>query len=371
MLKTLMENGARVRRMGPKQDRTARSSPPQVADLLWAHNSLIFLIAAGELLALILAIASQGPGTDGWLVHFGLYSFAVQWNVMFTLGCLYLIRRWLRYQPMSIFVLVIIGTIIVVTLGSSVLSHWLFNTMLAEPGPDWLTSGIKLAVSLVCMTLLALLVLRVQWAAHQHRLRAQQAELEALRARVNPHFLFNTLNTASALVHQQPAQAEQVLLDLSDLFRAALSGHEEIELERELWLTRRYLEIESLRLGDRLEVAWHLPEPLPRIRVPALALQTLAENAVRHGIERLLEKGQLVIAVEAQEQRTVLRVTNPVTSDPPTATRSAGHQVGLAASRMRIEAMTAGQGSLRTGVEAGQFVAEISLPREPSAGGRA
>lgn len=329
-------------------------------DLMWAQGTLIFIIAAGELLAVILS--SAPPATDNWLIRFGLYSFAIQWNIMFSLGLLYLERSWLRKQGITTVILATIGTIIAVTLASSAASHQLFGTVTTlEPEATWLASGVKLAISLVSMTLLALLVLRGQWLTHQQRLRAQQAELDALRARVNPHFLFNTLNTATALLHDQPHLAERVLLDLSDLFRAALSGSGESTLEEELLLTRRYLEIESLRLGDRLIIDWQLPDEIPRVQVPTLVVQTLAENAIRHGVETATTANDLTIAISRRRDNTILiRVENPLPDSQPNW--HAGHRVGLAASRTRIEVMTAGQGSLHTQVEAGRFVAEITLP---------
>src|SRR5690606_11628475 len=103
--------------------------------------------------------------------------------------------------------------------------------------------------------------------------RAKQAELEALQARIRPHFLFNTLNTGAALVHARPGEAERLLLGLSDLFRAALAGPGELPLEDELGLARRYLEIEALRFGPRLQVNWQLPAPLPEVWVPTLSIQ--------------------------------------------------------------------------------------------------
>ena len=329
-------------------------------DLMWAQGTLIFIIAAGELLAVILS--SAAPATDSWLIRFGLYSFAIQWNIMFSLGLLYLVRSWLRKQGITTVILATIGTIIGVTLASSAVSHQLFGTVTTlEPEATWLASGVKLAISLVSMTLLALLVLRGQWLTHQQRLRAQQAELDALRARVNPHFLFNTLNTATALLHGQPHLAERVLLDLSDLFRAALSGSGESTLEEELLLTRRYLEIESLRLGDRLIIDWQLPDEIPRVQVPTLVVQTLAENAIRHGVETATTANDLTIAISRRPDNTiVIRVENPLPDSQPNW--HAGHRVGLAASRTRIEAMTGGQGSLHTQVEAGRFAAEITLP---------
>src|SRR3546814_8191172 len=105
-------------------------------------------------------------------------------------------------------------------------------------------------------------------------------------ARVRPHFLFNTLNSGIALVRQRPEQAEELLLGLSDLFRAALARPHDVALGEELALVRRYLEIEAVRFGPRLRVAWRLPGPLPEVAVPALSVQALVENAVRHGIER-------------------------------------------------------------------------------------
>src|SRR5690606_7067259 len=133
-----------------------------------------------------------------------------------------------------------------------------------------------LAVALV-VGLIGLLTYRNYWAAHRLAIRTKQLELEALQARIRPHFLFNTLNTGAALVRARPDEAERLLLDLADLFRAALRGPELVPLADELELTRRYLEIEGLRLGQRLRVHWELPEPLPQAMVPALSMQPLAE----------------------------------------------------------------------------------------------
>lgn len=363
MLKTPMANDSAPRQAEPNQARTAgigsiASSLPHPADLLWAQSTLIFVIAAGELLAVILSTLGA---KEGWLVRFGLYSFAIQWNVMFTLGLLYLARGWLRKQGIVTVVLITIGMILVVTLASSAISHQLFSPVMPDPGSGWLSSGIKLAISLVSMTLLALLVLRGQWLTHQQTLRAQQAELDALRARVNPHFLFNTLNTATALLHGQPQLAERVLLDLSDLFRATLSGSGESSLQEEIQLTQKYLEIESLRLGERLQVDWQLPIPVPLVQVPTLVLQTLVENAIRHGVEGMMTSARLAIEISRQsDNMIVMRVENPLPDSQ--LTWREGHRVGLAASRARIEAMTAGLGGLRTHVERGRFVAEVSLP---------
>src|SRR5690606_23707653 len=169
--------------------------------------------------------------------------------------------------------------------------------------------------------------------------RAKQLELEALQARIRPHFLFNTLNTGAALVHARPDEAERLLLDLADLFRAALRGPELVPLADELELTRRYLEIEGLRLGQRLQVRWQLPEPLPQAMVPALSMQPLAENAVRHGIEPLPEGGRIDIEANVAAGRITVEIRNDLGDGDG---RIDGHRIGLCAPPER-----AGRASVR------------------------
>ncbi len=334
-------------------------APPRVEhpiDTLFQPATLLSVFAAGELLALILALAPETEGAR--LVRFGLLSFSIQWVSLFSLAVLYMLRGHLRNWSVIAIVSLVTGLLLLMTVLSAWLSHWLVASVSLQ-GYAWWPTSMRLFASMLCMLLFGMVALRSHWAAQTHEYRAKQAELDALRARVNPHFLFNTLNTATALVHDQPDQAERILLDLSDLFRAALSGNEETGIEQELLLTRHYLEIEALRLGDRLDVSWTLPTPLPAISVPALSLQTLAENAIHHGIEANPTGGRILIEVVQEAGKAVLRVSNPMPVDMPTLPR---HQVGLAASRARIEAMTGGTGELRTRQDGGQFVAEIILP---------
>lgn len=326
-------------------------------DVLWQPGTLLSVFAAGELLALTFGLAMQAPGDR--LLRFGILSFAVQWVAVMTLSLLYGMRHELRKLPAQGVIAFATVALLAVVLASTYAAWQLLGPLTQMSEAEWWWTGLRFYVALMAMLLFGLLALRSEWQSHGLQLRTKQAELDALRARVNPHFLFNTLNTATALVHDQPDQAERVLLDLSDLFRAALSGNEETGLEQELLLTRRYLEIEQLRLGDRLSVSWHLPVPLPTINVPTLALQTLAENAIHHGIEARPGTGDVIIEVIPDANTITLHVSNPLAGESPATPR---HQVGLAASRARIEAMTAGLGELRTRQDAGRFIAEIILP---------
>ena len=337
-------------------DRPSASSRSPLP-ILWQPTAVMWVILATEALSIILALA-PGIGGNRW-IYFGICSLLLQWVALLTLGATYVLRGPLMRLPLvhmtwAVVLLLLSSTIL---LGS--LALLIVPRSLLIPNEDgWLAWLRTLGLVLVA-GILGALAFQNHWKSRLSALRAQQAELDALRARVNPHFLFNTLNTATALVHDQPDQAERVLLDLSDLFRAALSGNEETGLEQELLLTRRYLEIEQLRLGDRLSVSWHLPVPLPNINVPTLALQTLAENAIHHGIEARPGTGDVTIEVIPDTNAVILRVSNPLAEESPATPR---HQVGLAASRARIEAMTAGLGELRTRQDAGRFIAEIILP---------
>lgn len=325
-------------------------------DALWQAPALLWMLMAGEAVALILALAPGAPASP--FEYFGLSSLAIQWILVMTLLGLYALRRWAeRLRPMSIAYLAL--TLLLAATALVMEAIWLFF-------PSWTTEqgghqaatlralGIAFAVGL-----LGLAAFHNHWRGRLNALRAKQSELQSLQARIRPHFLFNTLNTGAALVHQRPGEAEQLLLDLADLFRAALAGARKIPLVEELGLARRYLEIEQLRFGERLQVHWELPRDIPLVTVPALSIQPLVENAVRHGAERMAH-AEIEIVVSTTPDTVVVRITNPV--PPPMPGGHDGHRVGLHASQARIEALTGGRGSVRTEVAAGRFVATVRLP---------
>ena len=333
---------------------------PHPLDILWQARAILWSILTGQCLALVLALS---PGVHGnRLQIFGLASFLILWVSLLTLGTLYLLRGPIgRLSPYRLALLglliMLIWTWIVTGVAGAVVAPALLGNEVADwPGALVRITGITLAVGV-----LGLAAFHNHWRARQAAVRAKQAELEALQARTHPHFLFNSLNTAIALVHQRPDDAERVLLDLSDLFRSALAGPRFIPLEEELDLAARYLEIERLRLGERLQVGWDLPEPLPSIELPALSVQPLVENAVRHGIEGSLEGGRIDIRIILMGDRLQITVCNDLPATAPTCTGQ-GHGVGLPSVASRIEAMTAGRGSLTTAVRNGRYVATISIP---------
>ena len=333
--------------------------PMRPLDALWRPVALAWVIAAGEGLAGVLALA-PGLAEDRWL-YFAMTSFWVQWVSLSTLTALYAMRGKLRTIPP-----VSVGAIALLL---ALLFCWLLTWIAqlyygSNSGPgvvDWsklarLASGITLVVGF-----LGLAIFENYWRGQRHAFQAKQAQLEALQARIRPHFLFNTLNTGAALVHARPGEAERLLLDLADLFRAALSGPREIPLTDELALARRYLEIEALRFGPRLRLDWDLPEHIPDVLVPTLSIQPLVENAIRHGIEPSGQGGTVDVAVSLDPAHVRIRIRNDL---PRGSHRPAnGHQVGLISSRERILALSGGRGRLDTEVRDGRYVATITLPR--------
>lgn len=169
--------------------------------------------------------------------------------------------------------------------------------------------------------------------------RDAQARLAELQARIRPHFLFNTLNTAIALVQTDPQRAEAVLEDLAELFRSALTAPQSpSRLDAEIELARRYLAIESLRFGERMRVSWEVDTALAGTELPALVLQPLIENAVRHGVEPDPLGGWIRIQVGRRGGQAVIEVTNsmPVVNRPAPASQPQGQGMALDNVRQRL-----------------------------------
>lgn len=192
------------------------------------------------------------------------------------------------------------------------------------------------------------------------------AQLQALRMQINPHFLFNTLNSIAALVYANPRAADEMLGDLGELLRRSLDSMEtqEIPLAQELEFVEAYLSIEQRRLGERLRVDRNVPDELRQALVPALVLQPLVENAVRHGIEP--RRGPGLIAIEAARDQARLRLVvrddgrGWPGGDP---SRAGGRGIGLANTQARLQGLYGREQSLSVrSVEPQGCRVEIQLP---------
>ena len=330
-------------------------------DALWRPPALMGVVLTGEALALVMSLGDQ---SRGWLVPFGLASLGIQWVAVGTLCALFLLRRPMAKLTPHVLVWSCLGVLVAMTLLVSVAASRLLD-LAPEPGPYAIPFIWRMSLIALVVGLLAVIAFQNYAEAKRLAVRTKQLELESLRARIRPHFLFNTLNTGAALVHARPDEAERVLLDLADLFRAALRGPELIPLAEEIDLTRRYLEIESLRFGPRLQVTWALPEALPHATVPALSLQPLAENAIRHGIERIPAGGSIDIRVEREGGWIRIEVANDMPMDGSRAPE--GHRIGLNSARERVRALSGGRGDVETRMVAGRHLAVLRIPDGPAA----
>ncbi|HWE05666.1 MAG TPA: histidine kinase, partial [Rhizomicrobium sp.] len=189
------------------------------------------------------------------------------------------------------------------------------------------------------------------------------AQLQALKIQLHPHFLFNTLHSITALVHEDPEMAERTIARLSELLRLFLanSAIHEIPLSEELRILDLYLEIERARFEDRLRVMYDVPSNLRDAMVPNLILQPLVENSIRHGVGRRSEPGWIAVAVERYADTLIVRVTDNgagFKEDPPVHTG-----MGLSITRGRLESLYGSHQSLvLRNLPAGGVEARITMP---------
>ncbi len=210
---------------------------------------------------------------------------------------------------------------------------------------------------LLAATLLGYLRLRAK--AFSPALTA--ARLQALQARIRPHFLFNSLNAVLSLIRRDPKRAELALEDLADLFRVLMSdGRRFVRLAEEIALLERYARLEQLRLGDRLRVVWDIDSAPQDALVPPLVLQPLLENAVYHGVEPGTGIGEVLVHIEGLGKRVRVRLVNPLQLE--TAQRPGNH-MALENLRERLELFFDAEARLETRISNGKFEVEIEFPQ--------
>lgn len=187
------------------------------------------------------------------------------------------------------------------------------------------------------------------------------ARLQVLRARIRPHFLFNSINAVLGIVRTQPKQAEAALEDMADLFRMAMNeGDDLVQLHQEIQLCKQYLALEQLRLGDRLRVAWHAQELPENVLIPPLLLQPLLENAVYHGIEPLQQGGCVDIELRCSGNELHLKVKNPCAERKED--RHQGNKVALRNIRERLDLLFDVEARYKAERDQDSYSVEIVMP---------
>lgn len=327
---------------------------------------LVFaVVIIAQLLAFVLALADSDPG-DLWWNDLGLTSLFIQWVALFCAAALCVLQRYLarlssRTAGVLAYVLILVLVLVLSEVAYSLMNTAAMAAQHAAYHQDYLIRNLAIAA------IVAALVLRYFYVRHQWQQQVEaeaQARVEALAARIRPHFLFNSLNTIASLTRTRPEMAEEVVQDLADLFRASMKGVEaRIPLAEELAIARRYLNIERLRLGERLQVEWtekNLPLDEP---VPPLILQPLIENAVYHGIEPQAAGGRVHILATCNKGRLRLEVRNPLPPDSDQPRRE-GNRMALENIRQRLRLVFGSRGQVEIEQRDGEYRVRMLFPLE-------
>ena len=320
------------------------------------------VVIIAELLALIITLVSPGVLADPW-GNLGMISLLMQWIALTSAAVLCLGRPLLSRLGNTAAALVSYALVLLVT---AVVSELAFTLMLRSALFPQVTAdqhAVFMFRALTISTVISAIVLRYLYVQFQWREQLKteaSARVQALQARIRPHFLFNSLNTIAALTRSDPEIAETAIEDLSDLFRASLdNAHGQATLGDELTLARRYLNIESLRLGERLAVAWDLDDLSLETEVPPLILQPLLENAIYHGIEPLPEGGIIHVAGQNRDGNLEIVISNPVAG---ASTRTVGTRIAQENIRQRLQIAFGAQADLVTSQDEGVYTVTLKMP---------
>jgi two-component system sensor histidine kinase AlgZ len=372
----------------PPEDRTPRTTliPPQRASAsadsatatpaldskldafyipdLCATRMVFAVVLIAELVAVTLALARPDAP---FLTELARISLFLQWLGLTNAALLCYSRRWLARltvprSSLAVFALILLNTLVISELGLKLGTAFGAVGITEMPIDHWpfllRNAGIALIVTAL---LLRYFFVTHQWQKH---VRAEAlSRIQALQARIRPHFLFNSMNTIAALTRSDPKRAEEAVEDLADLFRATLrDSHSPLRLKEELELSRIYQRIEALRLGNRLAVRWDVAALPMRAFVPGLTVQPLLENAIYHGIEPLENGGTVTVSGRVVDGEIEVVVSNPVASGgPPTEPRS-GNRIALDNIRQRLDLAYGGRGSLTVEQQPDSYRVTVRFP---------
>jgi two-component system sensor histidine kinase AlgZ len=319
---------------------------------------LLAVMVITEVSVILVGLGQVGVPGWGWLGMASVYS---QWMALFCASGLCVTSGWTsRLSARGAW----LGSwLIAISLAAAFsFAGWMaiFVFMPGKVGDSASMFVIKnmFAVGLVAVVFFQYLEIRARW---RSELMAQaEARVQALQARIRPHFLFNSLNTIASLIPDDPASAEAATLDLADIFRGSMRRADQlISLSNELELARQYLDMEQRRLGDRLEVDWRVEELPAGAAVLPLMLQPLLENAVAHGIQALHRGGKIAVYGRSEGDQVVITIANPLA---PKDSDTSGHGMAMRNIRERLSLAFGARASLLANKDKEQFYAVLSLP---------
>ncbi|MDX1694612.1 MAG: histidine kinase [Ketobacteraceae bacterium] len=351
------------------------SAPAEVEDSFFlpdmcAIQPVFLLILVSELFSIVLVLASGSLRTFDW-ENLALISLFVQWVALTSAAVLCWLRPRLRKLPQNRAVTI---SYLIIPVNTWLVS-WLSQQLIVRPGFE--TIGLfhdSVLTHVVIASIIGGLVIRYFYLQAQLIERRQSAlvnRIQALQSRIRPHFLFNSMNIIASLISVDPDTAEEVVEDLSHLFRASLNEvGNQVPLREEIDLCQRYLRIEQLRLGDRLQVEWQIRAVPDGVRIPLLTLQPLLENAILHGVQPLEDGGMIEIDASYQYGVFELKIANPYVAEE-VKEHTRGNRIALDNIRNRLRVLYGERAKLTSYPENNRYITRLSYPFDArgSAGG--
>ncbi|ENU37547.1 MULTISPECIES: sensor histidine kinase [Acinetobacter] len=306
----------------------------------WQH--LLELIVASNVLAMVLALAEARSWQALETARVLQYMCFINWVILsFSALVGYFQEFFAKFsQKMALILGFILLQLVVLftTCAVNIIQYW--ASPLTDFSEQVLFQGVGLHLSygiLLGAFCMRYLYMREQWLKQQYS--ELNARIQAMQARIHPHFLFNSLNSVVSLISIDPDKAENMLINLSRLFRASFQELKLVSLAEEIDLCQQYLSIEKLRLGERLKVEWNIQATsleLKRVTIPLLTLQPLLENSIFHGVEKVLQPSTISVLVEILQNQVSIVITNPYSHD--TIKSRQGNGIAIENVKQRLKA---------------------------------
>ncbi len=322
-------------------------------------RNLFIAVILTEVLAIILAMAASSTSEQFW-DYLSIASLLMIWITLLNVAIFCALRNWLHRQKQSHCLIISFSLMMSVSLLVTLLTAQMKDLIYFSSNDNLFLLRVMTISAVIYFLLLRYFYIQHQWRIN---LQAQsRAEIQALQARIRPHFLFNSMNTIASLITISPEKAETAIEDLSDLFRASLSERNMNRLGDEIELTKSYLAIEALRLGERLQIEWQIDQNLLDAEVPALCIQPLAENAVYHGIEPIAEGGKIVISALQIGKQLKLSVSNPLLPENQSQTAKPGNQMAQDNIRQRLKLVYGNKGGFTINDTKESYTVSLLIP---------
>lgn len=326
------------------------------------NSNVLRVVVLVELLALVISL---GIHERNFVVHLGTLSLYLQWWALSALALLCWLRRVVGSLPRFL------GSVIVIMLIMTpfVLIELFFQHYFGSLDRDFWFDTFRFWRFFICALILSLVFLRIMLLAGEidswNKAEAE-SRIQALQSRIQPHFLFNSLNTISELAATDADKAEDAIQALSMLFRVSLEENSNMHsLQKELKLCQRYLELEMWRVGDQISIDWGISISQPELcQVPKLILQPLVENAIKYGVEPSLSNDgpvDIEISVKETQKDISIKVRNPIADLPLDSIR--GNGIAIKNIRERLFVLYDDNHSFKINSSNGYYQVLMKLPK--------